>query len=83
MIFTITSALLEVTSAVAYFIVDKSVRGIGRIIFTKDKKKVEYDDTYLLISEVNMDEKPIQQELNDVKNELSEIKKLLSDNHKI
>ena len=77
MIFSITSAILEVTSAVAYFVVDKSVRGLGRIIFGSYTKPIEYDESYLLISEVNINDKPIQEELNDVRNELSEIKKIL------
>ena len=77
-LFSITSAVLEISSAIAYFVVDKSVRGLGRIIFGSPTKKIDYDDTYLLISEVNIDERPIQEELNDVKNELEAIKILLT-----
>lgn len=77
-LFSITSAVLEIGSAVAYFVVDKSVRGIGRILFGSGAKKIECDDTYLLISEVNMDDRPIQDELNSVKNELEAIKTLLA-----
>lgn len=77
-LFSITSAVLEIGSAVAYFVVDKSVRGIGRILFGSKTKGIEYDDTYLLISEVNIDDRPIQDELNSVKNELEAIKTLLA-----
>lgn len=77
-LFSITSAVLEIGSAVAYFVVDKSVRGIGRILFGSKTKEIEYDDTYLLISEVNIDDRPIQDELNSVKNELEAIKTLLA-----
>ena len=79
-LFSLTSAVLEISSAVVYFVVDKSVRGIGRLIFSTNEKKIEYDETYLMISEVNIDEKPITDELADVKKELEQIKNLLKNN---
>lgn len=78
-LFLVTSAILEVTSAVVYFVADKTVKGIGRIIWPDPEKKIEYDNTYLLISEVGDNEIAVKDELSQLKGELAEIKKLLRD----
>ena len=78
-LFLMTSAILEVTSAVVYFVADKTVRGIGSVIWPEPKKKVDYDSTYLLISEVDEKEITVRDELSQLKGELAEIKKLLRD----
>ena len=44
-LFSITSAVLEIGSAIAYFVVDKSVRGIGRILFGSGPKIILYFET--------------------------------------
>ena len=73
-LFSLTSAILEVSSAVAYFIVDKSVRGISRIIYPPSQKRIDYNEPFLIISEENTE---IDNEIRLLKKELIEIKELL------
>lgn len=74
-LFYLTNAMLEVSSAVVYFVADKTLRGIGKLIW-RDNKKVEYDNTFLLISDSEHD---VKDELSQLKNDLEEIKKLLKE----
>tara|TARA_Y100000389_G_C17087848_1_gene329822 strand:+ start:49 stop:294 length:246 start_codon:yes stop_codon:yes gene_type:complete len=78
-LFTLTSAVLEVSSAVVYFVADKTIRGIGRLLWSPEKKNIEYDNTYLMVSELEGEDNTIKDELSCLKNELEEIKKLLKE----